>query len=448
MMKSPLQSLRCFRNVHWDPSSILASGYRDPQAPRIVLDRRETLGWSFIPWRIDSVRESDGHDHTEYSLHSPQGALPRLEDLLRGMKIPEGSRQTAPSEIVPPFQNGYVLLIPFEWGEQFEPSGGPHSSRGVPMILADCPEVVSYHHSSRTLFLPSSCPWQPSRGQITPKRENLSPIPLDPSLSFEEYATRIELIRDAIGRGDYFQLNFALTFDGSLAEEIDFLALYESLSRINPSPGMGFFSWRQSTVVSNSPERLATIRNGQIITTPIAGTFPVIPGETDTLSRFLSDPKEKAEHIMTVDLLRNDLGRICEPGTIELPRLLAVERYAHLYHLVSDIRGTLRPSLSAWDLLTAIFPGGSVTGAPKRAVRKEIGSLEGKPRGYYCGSLGFLDHSGFWDLNLLIRTLFITGDRLSLPVGSGIVSDSDSRREYSEIRTKARTFLERLGRPQ
>ncbi|MHB1286092.1 MAG: anthranilate synthase component I family protein [Leptospirales bacterium] len=434
IMKSTLQSFRTLRNVSWDPVSILAFVDRDPQMPKIVLDRRETLGWSFIPWVIDSVLESDGLD----PCHS-------IESILRAIRIPPAPGPLPHTEIVPPFQSGHVMLIPFEWGEQFEPSLGPHSSRGIPMILAHCREIISYHHPSRTLFLPPGCPYQPSPKQTPPRQKPPKPIILEPSLSLQEYALRVEHIQDAIGRGDYFQLNFAMTFDGSLEGAVNAPELYESLSRVNPSPGMGFFSWGSLTIVSNSPERLATIRHGKIITTPIAGTFPSTPEETDPTSKFLSDPKEKAEHIMTVDLLRNDLGRICLPGTIELPRLLAVERYAHLYHLVSDIRGTLRPSLSAWELLGAIFPGGSVTGAPKRAVRKEIGLLEEKPRRYYCGSLGFLGDSGFWDLNLLIRTLFINGNRLSLPVGSGIVSDSDPRREYREIQAKARTFLERLG---
>ncbi len=434
IMKSTLQSFRTLRNVPWDPVSILALVDRDPQMPKIVLDRRESLGWSFIPWVIDSVVESDGLD----PCHS-------MENILRKIRIPSDPGTSTQPGIVPPFQRGHVILVPFEWGEQFEPSLGPHSSRGIPLILAHCREIISYHHPSRTLFLPPDCPYQPSPKQVPARRKALKPIILEPSLPPGEYALRVERIQDAIGRGDYFQLNFAMTFDGFVEGTVNFPELYESLSRVNPSPGMGFFSWGSLTVVSNSPERLATIRHGKIITTPIAGTFPITPGETDPTSRFLSDPKEKAEHIMTVDLLRNDLGRICLPGTIELPRLLAVERYAHLYHMVSDIRGSLRPSLSAWDLLDAIFPGGSVTGAPKRAVRKEIGLLEGKPRRYYCGSLGFLDDTGFWDLNLLIRTLFINGNRLSLPVGSGIVSDSDPRREFREIQAKARTFLERLG---
>lgn len=443
MNNDSLQSLRTFLNINWDPVSILSSSSRDPSLPKIILDRRETLGWSFIPWRIDSVVEDDGYGHSKCALFSHRGCRTEAKDILRKMAIPGKSSQTPPSVIVPPFSNGYVLLLPFEWGEHFQPSGSPHTSSGIPLILADCPEVISYHHDSRTLFLPPSCP-DPPFPNPRPDRNPPAPITLHPSLSFEEYSARLGLIRESIGKGDYFQLNFAITFEGSVEREIDFLSLYGSLSRINPSPGMGYFSWEGTTVVSNSPERLATIRNGAIITTPIAGTFPYTEGEEDPHSLFLSDPKEKAEHIMTVDLLRNDLGRICEPGSIKISRLLSIERYTHLYHLVSDIQGTLRPSLSTWELLSAIFPGGSVTGAPKTAVRKAIGMLEEKRRGYYCGSLGFLDRSGFWDLNLLIRTLFITGNRLILPIGSGIVADSDPEREYREIQVKARTFLDRL----
>ncbi|MHB8422421.1 MAG: anthranilate synthase component I family protein [Leptospirales bacterium] len=442
-----LQSLRSIRNLPWDPAAILSSSSRDPTLPKIILDRRDTLGWSFIPWRFDSILKDDGFGHSRYSLFSHRGYRDQPKDILKGIRIPAKRTHLSSSlEIIPPFSNGYFLLLPFEWGEQFQPSGTPHTSRGFPLILADCPEVISYHHDSRTLFLPPSCPDPPFKALRTPDRKPSSPIALHPSLSFEEYCIRLERIGNAIGRGDYFQLNFAITFDGFLLErEIDPLSLYISLSRINPSPGMGYFSWGGTTIVSNSPERLATIWDGQIITTPIAGTSPIFEGIENPHSQFLSDPKEKAEHIMTVDLLRNDLGRICESGSITVDRLLSVERYAHLYHLVSDIQGTLRSDLSAWELLSAIFPGGSVTGAPKTAVRKAIGHLEEKPRGYYCGTFGFLDRSGCWDLNLLIRTLFITGNRLSLPIGSGIVADSNPEREYREVHVKAATFLNRLG---
>ncbi len=148
---------------------------------------------------------------------------------------------------------------------------------------------------------------------------------------------------------------------------------------------------------------------------------------------------------MTVDLLRNDVGRVCRPGSVHVPRFLAVERYAHLRHLVSDVAGTLLARISLWEILKAIFPGGSVTGAPKIAVRKEIAQLETSPRGYYCGTLGIWDPNGFADFNILIRTLIRNGNSITLPAGSGIVADSEPGREYREGRAKARTILENLG---
>lgn len=393
-----------------------------------------------MPWRVGRILEDDGQDPGSPSFK----ALCQALDAIRLPAPPEN-----PDPATPPFTGGHVVLLPFEWGEIHEPSGGPFRHPRVPLVLAECTEVVAYHHKSRTLWVPPSCPYVPDdrmSGGI-PEKAHLGsdPVILTPSLSFEAYRDRFDDVLEAIRAGRFFQLNFALSFEGIPPGPLDLLALYRALSRSNPGPGMGYFSWKGRTLVSNSPERLLTVQDGWITTSPIAGTRPVEnprPGESDA---FTADPKERSEHVMTVDILRNDLGRVSLPGSVSVPRFLAVERYAHLLHLVSDVRGRAVSGLSFGSLLEAVFPGGSVTGAPKREVRKTIGALEGRPRDYYCGSLGFLSDTGVWDLNLLIRTLFVSPEGLSLPVGSGIVADSDPLREYEEIHAKARTFLERLG---
>lgn len=426
-------------NVPWDPISILCSPERTVQEPAIIIDRKMLSGWSFIPWRTGKQ-----WDFFLPSGSEEPGLWDRCRTLLEEMVFPDSSTFLRK----PPFQSGYLLLLPYEAGEILEPAGTFLPEPRFPVTIIECLEVVAYHHETRTLFLPASCPYL--RALRPEKDRSLSPLPtlpadLQPSISFAEYCEKIAGIQDAIGRGEYFQLNFAMRFEANPDNLPDCLGLYQNLSRANPSPGMAFFSRGETTIVSNSPERLFTIEGNRLTTTPIAGTLPLIANRNLSEKDFSSDPKERAEHIMTVDLLRNDVGRISRSGSIEIPRLLAVERYAHLLHLVSDIRGTLKTGTSMWDVLCAMFPGGSVTGAPKIAVRKDIARLERLPRGYYCGSIGIWDPTGFADFNILIRTLIRQGRSLSLPVGSGIVSDSIAGNEYREIRAKAMTIMKRMG---
>lgn len=426
-------------DVPWDPASILCSPERAFQEPEIIIDRRMLSGWSFIPWRTGK----------QWDFPLPSGSeapssWDRCRSLLEEMVFPDC--YTSLRE--PPFQSGYLLLLPYEAGEIFEPAGTFLPEPRFPVTIIECLEVVAYHHETRTLFLPASCPYIPnSRPENDRRLSSFPTLPaaLLPSMSLAEYREKIACIQDAIGRGKYFQLNFAMRFEAAPENLPDLLGLYLNLSRANPSPGMGFFSRKGTTIVSNSPERLLTIEGNRLTTTPIAGTLPLLSNRDLSEKDFGSDPKERAEHIMTVDLLRNDVGRISRSGSIDVPRLLAVERYAHLLHLVSDIRGTLKIGTSMWDILCAMFPGGSVTGAPKIAVRKDIARLEKLPRGYYCGAIGIWDPAGFADFNILIRTVIRQGTSLSLPVGSGIVSDSIADKEYREIRAKAMTIMERMG---
>ncbi len=432
-------SFRVVRDVEWQPASFLRSPFRDPESPEILLDRRLLYGWSFVVWKT-------GKEETFFSGERPTGLneIQSCHNFLHSLV----SGEKSPPISFPPFQNGYLFLIPYEAGELFEPAGTRPLSSPSPLIVLECLEIVAYHHPTRTLFLPPSCP-DHTRTAVSPESRLPRSEPpgryLRPSVTFEEYKEKILSIRESIARGDYFQLNFAFLFESDMDFSIDFLSLYNHLAAANPSPGMSFFSKGKQTLVSNSPERLFTLSGNRLLTTPIAGTLPDPERDDPTDEDFRSDPKERAEHIMTVDLLRNDVGRICLPGSVHVPRFLAVERYAHLRHLVSDIQGTLFPETSLWEILKAIFPGGSVTGAPKISVRKDIARLEKSPRGYYCGTLGFWDPAGFADFNILIRTLIRDGHTITLPAGSGIVADSEADREYREVQAKARTILENLG---
>ena len=422
----------------FDPASLLFRlRERDPERPLIHLDRERATGWSHVPVAISRTVE----DRTGELLFDHPLLSSPLEE--RAPSVGE-----APEEL-PPFSSGCVLLLPFEAAELWEPSGGPYAAPQVPALRCDCREVVSFHAPSGRLFLPAGF----DRSLLAPV-DFPAPSPL--SFAAEEsevsFLGSLDRIRQGLNEGRYFQVNLARRFSAELPAGFDPLAAYARLRALGPSSFGGFFSWRGRFLLSRSPEQFLEAAGPRVVTRPIAGTAPgAAPEGREPL---LGDPKLLAEHIMTVDLLRNDLGRVCRPGSVRVPRLLAVERLPHLRHLVSDVEGRLAPGLSRSDLLRSLFPGGSVTGAPRIAVRREIGRLEGRPRNDYCGALGYVSDSGRLDLSLLIRTLEgrLPGHpapeagpgagRISFGAGAGIVADSVAEEEIREIALKARTMEE------
>jgi anthranilate/para-aminobenzoate synthase component I len=248
---------------------------------------------------------------------------------------------------------------------------------------------------------------------------------------------------DYIRAGDIFQANISQRFTASWRG--DPRALYQALRRINPSPFACFFSWNDLAVVSCSPERLVRVQDGCVDTRPIAGTRPrgVNPHEDalNSLELLLSE-KERAEHIMLVDLERNDLGRVCEGGSVSVDEFMTLEEYSHVIHIVSNISGRLRRGMDVVDIIRAVFPGGTITGCPKVRCMQIIRELEPVARGLYSGSLGYLGFDGTMDLNIAIRTMIIQGRSLAFHVGAGIVADSIPEREYHETLDKARALME------
>ena len=200
-------------------------------------------------------------------------------------------------------------------------------------------------------------------------------------------------------------------------------------------------------MVSSSPERLVNVRGGRVSVRPIAGTYP--RGLTTEQDRILSEqltrhPKEKAEHIMLIDLERNDLGRICQPGSVKVDELMSVETYKHVHHIVSEVSGRLQTGIGPADVIRAVFPGGTITGCPKVRCMEIIAELEQAWRGPYTGSMGYINHNGDMDLNILIRSMVVDGDQLSFRAGGGIVHDSIPHRELEETRAKARGMVRGL----
>jgi anthranilate/para-aminobenzoate synthase component I len=245
-----------------------------------------------------------------------------------------------------------------------------------------------------------------------------------------------------IAQGEIYQVNLSQRFSAPLSSSP--WKLYEDLRAINPSPFAAFADYGSLQIVSASPERFLRVQGDLIETRPIAGTRPMgeTPEETHALrSELLLNEKEQAEHLMLVDLERNDLGRVCRYGTVQVDTFMDLEEYSHVIHIISNVRGTLRPGVGFADLIRATFPGGTITGCPKVRCLEILEMLEPVRRQLYTGSLGFVSYTGDLDFNLLIRTAFMTGGRVYLHAGAGIVADSDPTREYEETLHKAKALF-------
>ncbi len=264
----------------------------------------------------------------------------------------------------------------------------------------------------------------------------------------DEFLEGVARIKRYIRDGDVFQVNLSRAWRGGLAQGADPAALYRRLRSANPAPFAGLARLGKFTVLSSSPERLFSLRSGRVDTRPIAGTHPrnADRSEDRALSEaLLAHPKERAEHIMLIDLERNDLGRVCEIGSVEVNELMVLESYTHVHHIVSNVRGRLRPHTSPADVIRAVFPGGTITGCPKVRCMEIIRELERVRRGPYTGAFGYLNRNGDADFNILIRTIAIQGGEVELRAGAGIVADSVPERELGETRAKARGPLRALG---
>jgi anthranilate synthase component I len=255
-------------------------------------------------------------------------------------------------------------------------------------------------------------------------------------------------ILDAIARGDVYQANLSRAWQARMSPAASITDLYRALRTANPAPFAALAQCDDFAVLSSSPERLLQIRDGVASTRPIAGTRPRgADAATDSalVAELRLNEKERAEHIMLVDLERNDLGRICKAGTVRVDEYMTIETYATVHHIVSNVRGELRADVTPGRAIAAVFPGGTITGCPKVRCMQILAGLEREPRDAYTGSLGYLGLDGSMDLNILIRTLTVRNGEIGFRTGAGIVADSDPEAELAETRAKARGVLRALG---
>jgi para-aminobenzoate synthetase component 1 len=307
--------------------------------------------------------------------------------------------------------------------------------RDIKRLLLAGPAVPGHSQPRAALTLADLAPCQPVSDQPG----------VYSNLSHHEYLNRVARILEYIRAGDCYQVNFSqrLLCPASCAASV----LFDRLRECSPAPFSAFMDGGEFAIGSASPERFMRLQRGRVDARPIKGTRPRGQCETEDsrlVAELLASDKDRAENIMIVDLLRNDLGRVCRFGSVRVPAVCRVETYPHVHHLVSVVRGRLRNDLGATDLLRAAFPGGSVTGAPKVRAMEIISELEPTARGPYCGSLGYISFDGTMDMSILIRTFTMAGGWVQFPVGGGIVADSNPQEEYRETWVKASGFLEAL----
>ena len=286
--------------------------------------------------------------------------------------------------------------------------------------------------------------------KVDAHRSNLGRLIFTPEQEQAVYSQKVSRCQDYIAAGDIYQANLSHRFSvtgaafSSLEDLQTDLSVYSRLRSLNPSPFSGILRLDAVRLISSSPERLVRLDGRRADTRPIAGTRPRGRSTFDDrqlIEELHTNEKERAEHVMLVDLERNDLGRVCRFGSIHVDELMTVERYSHVSHLVSHVAGTLKDRATGFDLLKAMFPGGTITGVPKIRCMEIIEELEPIRRGPYTGSMGYLSWSGDLDFNILIRTLVMRSAAGYLQVGAGIVADSDPTREYEETIHKAQAFF-------
>jgi para-aminobenzoate synthetase component 1 len=416
-------------------------------------------------------------------------STPLATHALAGVRELLAPHRTDPVAGIPPFQGGAAGYLAYDWGAVLERLPAPrYDDLAIPDVVFPIYDwVIAWDHLERRAWLISTglpamgaeksqrstdrlemvrarlrsdylstevfatqpSPHRPEPAPSYPVFDAELPDDLDLRSSFTHrgYLDALTRVREYIIAGDIFQANLSQRFEAPLSGSA--WALYQRLRAINPAPFAAFLDFGSVTVASASPERFLRLdASSQVEARPIKGTRPrgVYPAHDAALGRALQESaKDRAENLMIVDLMRNDLSRVSVPGSVRVPELFALERYATVHHLVSTVTGTLEPGRDAIDLLCATFPGGSITGAPKVRAMEIIAELEPSRRGVYCGSIGYVSLTGVMDTSIVIRTYQALRGRVYFSAGGGIVADSDPEQEYRETFDKARALIRALA---
>jgi anthranilate synthase component 1 len=392
--------------------------------------------------------DSEGKVGAEGFTPRGDGFLTALENWWLSERLPAPATQTFP------FVGGWAVFLSYEAAQEIEPLLHlPRSSLPWTAFALRVPCALIHDRVTGKVFAVAEPAAAAHLDRLEADARTVAPDVPDVVVSVESvteedpsaYLNRVVRAKEYVRAGDIYQANLSRPWRVELTHEPDIGALYNQLCKANPAPFAALAQWRGATILSSSPERLVRINDGHIDTRPIAGTRPRKGDDITEMRELAAHPKERAEHIMLIDLERNDLGRVSKPGTVKVDELMSIESYAHVHHIVSNVSGELRSDVTPIGALKAVFPGGTITGVPKFRCMQIIAELEGIGRGAYTGSLGWLGRDGSMDMNILIRTLSVRGRTVELRAGGGIVADSDPHRELEETRAKARGMLAAFG---
>ncbi len=390
-------------------------------------------------------------------------------DTLRGLMA---QYQPVPDPALPRFFGGAVGYIGYDAVAQFEPSVPLSKGPGLgwpDLMLAITDTILIFDHTRHTLKVVSNVHVDGDAGaaydaavavidgvckaltvalphQLLDVNERPAPAEARSNVTPEQFEASVRQAKEYIRAGDIIQVVLSQRFEVDHAG--DPLDVYRALRCVNPSPYMYCLEFGEHRVVGSSPEIHVRCEEGRVEVRPIAGTRPRAEqpeADQQLADELLADPKERAEHIMLVDLGRNDLGRVCRYGSVRVPELMVIERYSHVMHIVSDVVGDLAPGRDVYDLMRATFPAGTVSGAPKIRAMAIIGELEPTRRGAYAGAVGYFSFDGNLDSCITIRTVLLADGKAYVQAGAGIVADSDPRKEFEETQNKARGMLAALA---
>lgn len=429
---------------------------RQPGEPAFLLESVEkgkSVGrYTFLGTKMSLLLRVEGDQVT-----TPAGTESLAgRDPLQLLRQSMSAFQASPLPGLYGFWGGAVGYLGYDAIRRFEPVGeGPPDDLGLPeAVFHLCRQSVLFDHLAQRMYAVVAVEPGGSYSEAVAALEELGerlrrPLDFKPrqgavadpeerhNQSREEYMRGVEAIREHIAAGDIFQAVLSRRLDRRTGA--DPINLYRALRILNPSPYMFFLDYGEFQLIGSSPEALVKLDGQTAETHPIAGTRPRgrdAEHDRSLEEELLADPKERAEHVMLVDLGRNDLGRVCTYGSVHVPQFMEVERFSHVMHLVSRVRGELRPELDGYDLVRAAFPAGTVSGAPKIRAMQILDQLEPTRRGVYAGAVGYFGFWGNLDTCIAIRTILFRGDRVYLQAGAGIVADSDPATEYQETVAK------------
>ena len=415
----------------------------------------------FFPALLESRSQNSKTGRYDILMAAPACQLvafdhPQLEQLLSTINQQPAQQEVGSDDSCVPFQWGWLVYFSYEASYGLEPGLAAYQSQSEqPLAVAIyCQGCVVYDHHSGTTTL-----WSKNPEVATSVAEKLAEKPLFQAAEIdinaltqadgEVFKAAVVKAKELITTGDIYQANLSRQYHSKINNNTPAAMLYDRLRSANPAPFCALLQLSEFAVISSSPERLFKIAGEWIETRPIAGTRPrgdSAAADEALVKELLETPKERAEHIMLIDLERNDVGRVSQSGTVQVDELMAIESYQHVHHIVSNVKGKLQAGVGFVDALRALFPGGTITGCPKIRCMQIIHDIESSPRGAYTGSLGYLNHDGRCDLNILIRTVCLHGDEVTFNAGAGIVFDSDPIAELEETRHKAEGMVRAMTR--